>query len=428
MNIHITPSDIGGRIIAPPSKSLSHRAIIAAALATGRSKLANVLRSDDIDHTIDALQKLGVHITARGASLEIIGTGGRLVPCNSAIDLGLSGSSMRFLTAVATLVPGITTLTGSPRLCERPMTDIIQPLRQQGISIASLNHNGCPPMEIHGGEMSGGAITVNGRVSSQFTSALLLVAPFAKSATLLRIRQICSEPYINLTISIMKDFGIRIKRIDAETFSIEKGQHYVSRNITIEGDYSSGSYAFAAAAITGHAVTVTNLSGDSIQGDAYFLELLKRMGCRVVRETGRNAVQVKGPQALRAIHVDLKDHPDIAQSLAIVAAFARGTTVITNIGNLKNKESDRLTATVTQLKKMGIDASNDNTSMNIIGGKPKGAVIETYDDHRMAMCFAVAGIAARGETVIQNANVVNKSYPNFFDDLAVIGVKMRRVI
>lgn len=418
MNREISPSQIHGVVSAPSSKSLSHRAIIAAALSRGTSVLHEVLLCDDIHFTIEGLKKLGVAITCDDTTLTVDGTGGMLCPCTELIHLGNSGSSMRFLTAISALVLGKTVLTGSKRLCERPMTDIIEPLAKQGISVTSAA-TGCPPMTVQGGTLHGGRVSINGSVSSQFASALFLIAPFAKTMTTIHICDARSLPYITLTRTCMEEFGVHIDQIDTETFNISPNQRYIAHDYAVEGDFSSSSYLFAAAAITHGSVVVKNLSANSSQGDAHFLPLLARMGCHLQQE--HDGIRITGPVTLTGISVDMKNHPDIVQSLAVVAAYANGTTHITNIGHLKHKETDRILKTAEELRKMGIRVETREESITIHGGTPHAASIETHGDHRMAMSFAVAALGAKGKTIIHDTDVVKKSYPNFFSDLSSVG-------
>lgn len=392
MNIKIFPSQISGSVAAPPSKSVTHRALILAALARGTSTLKNVLLSDDTLHTMQALQQLGVSINQEGKTIIVTGADGNLTAPKEPLFVGNSGLTMRMITAVSTLAAGTTIITGEKRLHERPMQDLLDGLKQIGT----------------------GTITIDGSVSSQYITALLLIAPFAKEGLTIIVTDILrSKPYVTLTINLMKTFGVKVENKNFKEFVVEKGQKYQAKNYTVEGDYSSASYFFAAAAVTGGKVTIRNLNENSAQGDRYFLDLLQKMECSVQTST-----KPKG------ITVDMNDYPDIVQTLAVVASFAKGKTTIKNIGHLKDKETNRISATANELTKMGIRVKATNDSLAIIGGKPKGATIETHNDHRMAMSFAVAGLSATGETTIQNADVVNKSYPNFWEDLKSIGAKI----
>lgn len=422
MDIRIYQSAIHGVVSAPPSKSITHRAIIIASLARGTSTIKNALISDDTRYTISALRALGVGITQKGNTRTVEGTGGVLHAAKSEIFVGNSGSTMRMLAAVASLVPGKTILTGDKRLCERPMKDLLNALFAIGIEAKSLNNNDCPPIEIKGATIVMQKVAIAGNISSQYVTALLLIAPFAGNEVTIEVQNLKSKPYVAVTIDVMKAFGVDVKNDNFETFVIPSVQMYRGRNYTVEGDYSSASYFFAAAAITGAEVTVRNLNPNSSQGDAHFVEILKDLGCTVKKEA--TAIVVKGPKELQAVDVDMGDYPDTVQTLAVVAAFAKGTTRIRNIAHLRFKETDRIEKPKAELAKMGIEAKSSGDDLVIVGGKPKGAVITTYNDHRMAMSFTVAALAANGATMIQDAHVVEKSYPNFFEDLKRIGAQM----
>lgn len=424
MNVRIYPSKISGTIIVPPSKSVTHRAIIIASLASGKSVLKNVLLSGDTKHTIKALRALGVKIKQKANTLTIEGSKGKLTAPKKPIFVGNSGSTMRMIVAVASLARGKTIITGEKRILERPMGDLLSALNDIGIHHAtSITNNDCPPIEIAGGRLTGGTVHIRGDVSSQYISALLLISPFAKDSVKIIVDgQLRSKPYISITIDVMKTFGVEVENKNFETFTIQKGQSYKGKEYVVEGDFSSASYFFAAAAVTGGNVSVAGLNTSSAQGDKYFIELLKRMGCDV--SIHHNKITVSGDQNLKAIDVDMRDYPDIVQTLAVVAAYTNGKTQITNIEHLRHKESDRIETTLSELKKMDIDCLFRNGLLTIIGGKPKGAIINTHNDHRVAMSFAVAALGAQGETIIQNAEVVNKSYPNFFNDLQKLGTKV----
>lgn len=424
MNVRVSPSIVQGVITAPPSKSITHRTIIIASLARGTSTIENALISDDTRYTISALRALGVRIEENGSRLTIEGTGGILHAAKSEIFVGNSGSTMRMLAAVASLVPGKTILTGDKRLCERPMKDLLNALFVIGIEAKSLRNNNCPPIEIKGGTVVMQKVAIAGNVSSQFTTALLLIAPFAGNGVTIEVQNLKSKPYVAVTIDVMKTFGVDVKNDNFKTFVIPKGQTYQGKHYTIEGDYSSASYFFAAAAVTRGEVTVKDLRLNSSQGDAHFVEILKDMGCTVKKEA--NAIVVKGQEQLQAVDVDMGDYPDIVQTLAVVAAFAKGTTRIRNVAHLRFKETDRIEKPKAELAKMGIETKSSGDDLVIVGGKPKGATIETYDDHRMAMSFAVAALATDGPTIIKNSGVIEKSYPDFFKDLAKVSVKDRK--
>ncbi len=422
MNIKNFPSKINGVVAAPPSKSITHRSIILASLAYGTSVIKNALLSDDTKYTIAALKQLGVIIEHDDTKLVIHGSEGKLQAPKEPIFVGNSGSTLRMLSAVAALANGITTITGEKRLCERPITDLLTALKKMNIHADATNN--LPPVQISGGKLKGGIITINGSVSSQYITALLLISPFAENTVWIVIDgDLRSKPYVALTLDLMKTFGVAVENKNFKEFIIQNHQPYIAQNYVVEGDYSSASYFFAAAAVTKGKVTVKNLNQNSSQGDRYFLDILERMGCYIERNS--NSVTVIGSKNLSGITVDMNDYPDIVQTLAVVAAYAKGTSHITNIGHLKDKETDRIASTAQEFKKMNISVKETAVSLAVVGGKPKGAIIETHNDHRIAMSFAVAGLAAEDETVIKNAQVVNKSYPNFWEDLRSIGANIK---
>ena len=421
MNVTIHPSTVSGTIIAPSSKSITHRAVILASLAKGISTVKNVLFSDDTNYTIKACEALGAKITKERTTLTIEGTGGKLHTPKEPLFLGNSGSSLRMLTAVASLADGKTTLTGEERLYGRPMHDLVYALRTQGVSVAT--DNGSAPVTVTGGGVAGGKVKIVANVSSQYVTALLFIAPFAKAPTEIIVKGMFrSTPYITITTDLMKRFGVAVKNDNFEVLHVPNEHTYKAIDYTVEGDFSSASYFLAAAAILGSKVCVTNLNTKSSQGDRFFLELLAKMGCKVIKKG--DTVAVTGPKKLTAITVDMSDYPDIVQTLVVVAAYADGKTHITNIGHLVHKETDRIFDTAKELSRMGVNVHATKNTLTVEGGKPKGTTIDTHNDHRMAMSMAIAALGADGETVIQNAEVVNKSYPGFFDGLKRLGANI----
>lgn len=422
MNIKIYPSKVNGQVTAPPSKSITHRAIILASLARGTSMIKNVLIADDTNATINALRAFGVVIKQKENTLTIIGTDGNLKAPKTAIDLGNSGTSLRLLTAVASLAYGKTVFIGSKRLQERPMSGLLQTLRTLGISAASINYDGHLAIEIVGGKISSDIVKINAKDSSQFVSALLLIAPFTQNGIKIFVEKIRSKPYVDITIQAMKDFEVKVINNDYKTFSVLPNQSYTARSYTVEGDYSSAGYFFAAAAITGGNVTVVNLNPNSTQGDKYLLEILKQMGCTVKKDGGK--ITVRGTKKMRAVSIDMADYPDIVQTVSSLAAYAEGKTHIANIDHLIHKETNRIADTALELTNIGVDTTHTKNSLTIKSGKAKGGVVDTHNDHRMAMSMTVAALGAEKPTVIKNADVVSKSYPDFFENMKRIGVKM----
>jgi 3-phosphoshikimate 1-carboxyvinyltransferase len=428
VKLRITPSSVTGEVSAPPSKSYTHRAVIVASLAAGESLIENPLLSDDTLYTIDACRSLGVDIKLKDNRLMIIGTGGQIkvAPDRQRIFAGNSGSTIRMIAPLAALAQTKVILDGDSRLRQRPMGDLLSVLESLGVGARSLNDNGYPPIEIQGGELTGGEVTIPGQVSSQHISALLMIAPYTEDGVRIKIAGgLRSRPYIDITLDVMQAFGVEAVNQDYEEFLIKGGQEYKARHYQIEGDYSSAAYFLAAGAIGGKPVTVDNLKADSVQGDRYLLNILSQMGCSV--EYHKEQVRISHRDELTGTTIDMGDYPDIVQTVAVVAAYAHGKTEITNIGHLRFKETDRLSDTAAELGKMGIRADVADNTMVVYGGKPKGAEIEAHVDHRMAMSLAIAALFAEGDSIINGAEAVTKSYPQFFTDLAKLGAKIEEL-
>ena len=410
--IEIKPHKISDcRVTVPGSKSYTHRMLIAAALSDGLCTVENALISEDTRFTIDALRQMGIQIKVKGNHVQVWGTGGCLAPCDTPIYLGNSGTSMRLLTGIAALGQGTYILTGSARMQERPIKDLLDALQQMGINARSLSGNGCPPVEVTGTAIGSDQVDVDCQKSSQYLSALLLLAPRTPNGLEIRVAgELVSKPYVDLTIDLIKKFGIRLDRRGDRQFQVPGNQIYRAGNYKVEADCSQAAYFWGAAAITGADIKVMAINERSAQGDLHFVDLLQQMGCRVSRQS--DGIAVAGGQ-LRAIEADLADMPDQVPTLAVVAAFADGTTVIKNVAHLKSKESDRLSATVNELNKMGIQAAGTGNALTVRGGEPQGCIIETYNDHRMAMSFAIAGLNVPG-VHIRNESCVEKSFPAFW--------------
>jgi 3-phosphoshikimate 1-carboxyvinyltransferase len=395
----------------PGSKSYTHRALVAAALALGDSLIINALKAEDTEITAQTLAQLGAGVEWQGDAVRVSGAGGRWRPVDAPLYLGNSGTSMRFFTALAALGQGDYLLTGTARLCERPLGELLDALARLGAAAVSQRGDGCPPVRVAGG-IQGGRTWLSGQVSSQYLSALLLIGPLAPQGVQVEITgELVSRPYVDLTLEVMGDFGASYLREGYRSFSVPGGQAYQARQYEVEADASSASYFWAAAAITGGQVTITNLGLSSSQGDAAFPRVLERMGCRLT-ETPQGLSLTGGP--LTGVTVDMSAMPDLVPTLAVAAAFAQGDTVIAGASHLRHKESDRLAAVAAELGKMGIAVRQTDDGLIITGGAPQGAVIATYDDHRIAMSFAVAGLKAPG-VVIQHPEVVAKSFPTFWD-------------
>ncbi|WP_310600668.1 3-phosphoshikimate 1-carboxyvinyltransferase [Desulfobulbus sp.] len=416
--IAITPvRTLDAVVTVPGSKSLTQRALIAAALAESPSQLLGPLASEDTRYTIDALRAMGIDCDDSAPDCwQVRGTGGRIEPPAADIFLGNNGTATRFLASVAALGHGRFRITGSKRMAKRPILPLMEALRGWQVAIDSDAGTGCPPLTILAQGLAGGRTVLPEGKSSQYLSSLLLVAPYAAAPAELEVRgEILSQPYVEMTLAVMADFGIRAEAAPTlNFFRIPQGR-YQGRSYAIEGDASGASYFWAAAAVTGGRVVVANVPVPSLQGDARLLPYLARMGCRI--DQTEAGIAVTGPETLTGIELDMGDMPDVAPTLAVVAAFAEGTTVIDNIAHLRIKECDRLSAVVNELRRMGAEVEEEPARMIIHGKKGgsnlHGAAIATYDDHRMAMSFAVAGLRIPG-VAIADEQCVAKSFPDFW--------------
>jgi 3-phosphoshikimate 1-carboxyvinyltransferase len=412
----ITPGGpVRGCIRPPGSKSITNRALVCAALADGPSTLAGALDSEDTRVMVAAWRQLGVAVEHRpdAATIRVAGCGGRIPAPTANLYLANSGTSIRFLTAAATLGQGVFRLDGNPRMRERPIRDLLDALAQLGAEVDSELGTDCPPVVVRAEGLPGGTAQVAGEISSQFLSALLLAAPYARRPVELRLRgDLVSKPYVEMTLAVMAAFGARADAEPPRRYVVPPGR-YVGCDYTIEPDASAASYFFAAAAITGGAVAVAGLSRQSLQGDVAFVDCLERMGCRVT--CGAQSIAVAGAQ-LRGIEADMNAISDTVQTLAVVALFAAGPTTIRGVGHIRHKETDRIGALAAELRKLGATVEERADGLRIVPGPLRPAEIETYDDHRMAMSLALAGLATPG-VVVRNPGCTAKTYPGYFADL-----------
>jgi len=403
-------------VMVPGSKSYTHRIFIAAALADGTSTVLNPLESEDTGLTLQALVQMGAR-AKKTDTVAITGFGGQPQPCAEPIYLGNSGTSIRLLTGIAALGSGCYRLTGTERMGQRPIADLLEGLSQIGVVTRCDHLNGCPPLEVVGGTISGRHLKIVCRESSQYMSSLLLLAPCtARGLEIHVVGEPVSKPYIDMTLEIMQQFGIAVARDGYRRFTVAGGQSYQAGTYAVEPDFSQASYFWGAAAVTGRTVKVKAISRESGQGDLRLVAVLAKMGCTVTYE--EDGIAVSGGE-LHGINVDMGDMPDMVPTLAVVAAFARGQTVIHNVAHLHGKESDRLQAVAAELSKMGIAARCGADDLVITGGRPQGAEIDTYDDHRIAMSFAIAGLKTPG-TIIRNPGCVEKSFPAFWEVLETL--------
>ncbi len=416
--IEIQPSGpIRGSIRPPGSKSITNRALVCAALAGGESILTGALDSEDTRVMIDALGQLGITVDHDRAKREVrvVGCVGRPPASKADLYVANSGTSMRFLTALVTLGYGVFRLDGTPRMRQRPIQDLLEALGQLGADAQSESQNGCPPVTVRSRGLAGGRATVAGNISSQFLSGLLMAAPCAAGPVELVVSgQLVSKPYVQMTVAVMAAFGVNVDVENLQRFAVPAGRPYRACPYQIEPDASAASYFFAAAAVTGGEVTVEGLARDSLQGDVAFCDCLARMGCEV--RYGAGSITVVG-RPLRGIDVDMNPISDTVQTLAAVALYADGPTTITGVAHIRHKETDRIRALATELRKLGAEVQERPDGLTIVPRNRQGARVDTYDDHRMAMSLAVAGLGCPG-VVVRDPGCTAKTYPGFFDDLA----------
>ena len=346
----------------------------------------------------------------------IRGTRGTITNPRKEIYLGNNGTAMRFLTSLVSLGRGTFTLTGNRRLRERPMKPLLDALKKLGVDARSKNEGGFPPVVVHANGLRGGRVTLADIDSSQYVSSLLICAPFAEEDTVIELQgHIPSLPYVHMTIEVMKDFGVEVIRETSDRYAVKSAQRYEGKKYRIEGDVSSASYFFLAAALCGGRVRVQNINPQTLQGDIKLLPILERLGCTVIR--GDHWVEVVGGELIPGEYIfDLGDIPDMVPTLSVLAAIRPGRTIIKNVSHLRKKESNRLEALVTELRKTGVRAEERVDGLVIDGNRPHGAEIETYNDHRIAMSFAILGLRTP-DTRIKDKNCVNKSFPGFWEEL-----------
>jgi 3-phosphoshikimate 1-carboxyvinyltransferase len=421
-DVRINPGGPVHGVCRPPgSKSLTNRHLTCAALADWDTILEGASCSDDTKRMIAGLEALGVpvHASDDGRQLEVRGCRGNLPATGAEIDVGHAGTALRFLTALAALGYGRFRLDGSARLRQRPIGPLVGALQSLGAGIGYEATPGCPPLTIEARGLAGGRVRVTDPESSQFISALLMVAPYAAHDVYLTIEgPLPSQPYVAMTTDVMHALGVEVLSAESRRYVVAAGQRYRAGTFAIEPDASAATYFWAAAAVTGGRVLVQGLDRDSRQGDVGFIDVLAQMGCTVHEEAGGLAVAGPAPGELHGIDVDLNAMPDTVQTLAVVALFARGPTTVRRVGNLRVKETDRLAALTEELSRLGARVEQQDDGLTI---HPPAtitpAAVATYDDHRMAMSFAVAGLAAGGIT-IRDADCVTKSLPGFFEALA----------
>jgi 3-phosphoshikimate 1-carboxyvinyltransferase len=406
-------------IAVPGSKSITNRALVLAALGSKDVHLAGALRSEDTEAMIDSLRRLGIDVRADAAGGDEIRVvhawGGSSIRSSADLYVANSGTSMRFLAAMVARWPGRYRIDGNQRMRERPILELLDALKQLGVDAVSEHANGCPPVIVNSAGLRGGRVQLQADRSSQFLSALLLVCPFAAGLTRIEVTgPMVSEPYVNLTIAMLRQFGLQCEALPGNIYRIDGNQETrLEGDYLVEPDASAASYFFAAAAITGGAITVAGLSHGSLQGDVHFVDVLQQMGCRV-EECG-SGITVHG-RSLRGIDVDMNAMSDTVMTLGAVACFAQGTTTIRNVAHIRHKESNRIEALATELGKLGAEVEELDDGLRITPRELHAAELETYDDHRIAMSLALVGLKMPG-VAIRNPGCVAKTYPEFWNDL-----------
>ena len=405
------------RVHPPGSKSITNRALVCAALAEGQSTLHGALESEDTRVMIEGLQALGIGVSVQegGETLVVSGCQGKPPAKSANLFVANSGTTLRFLTALATLGSGEFHLDGVARMRQRPLGDLADALRQLGAEVLCESPGRCPPVSVKSDGLRGGEASIRADISSQFLSGLLMAAPYAREEVRLRVQgTLVSAPYVAMTAGVMRSFGVSpLCSADYAQIVVPNDVGYQGCEYAIEPDASAASYFWAAAAITCGEVAVVGLSRDSLQGDVAFVECLERMGCQVKYEA--DSVTVVG-NSLRGIDVDMNGISDTVQTLAVVALFAKGPTRVRNVAHIRHKETDRIAAVANELRKLGAQVAEHEDGLEITPGQHTPAVIDTYQDHRMAMSFAIAGLKLPG-IVIRDPGCTAKTYPRFFDDL-----------
>lgn len=411
-------------VSVPGSKSITNRALVLAALTVPSCTLAGALRSEDTEIMVDCLRRLGFRIetdwvkrtihVSRGPEIEWIAENEWIPNTEAELFVGNSGTTIRFLTAMLALGIGKYHLDGIPRMRERPILDLLDALCQLGVDAKSDGDNGCPPVTILSKGLRGGDVRVKADISSQFLSGLLMATPFARGDTVIEIAgKAVSEPYIEMTLAMLQDFDLKVEVGPLGTYRVPGKQSHSRQYYSIEPDASAASYFLGAAAILGGSIKVQGLTTRSIQGDVGFVDVLEEMGCSAVRYPDGVAIR-GGP--LRGIDIDMNAISDTVMTLAVVALFAEGPTTIRNVAHIRHKETDRIAAVATELRKLGAEVDEREDGLTIHPRPLTGCAVDTYNDHRMAMSLALVGLKVPG-VVIRNPGCVAKTYPGFWHDL-----------
>ncbi len=406
---------VQGNVAVPGSKSVTHRALILAALAEGETLIENALEAEDTRITAEALRRFGVGIHWEGTRIRVSPTSHRWISNPEPILLGNSGTSLRLLLGLAAVGKGTFVFDGSPRLRQRPVGPLAEALRPLGAEVHFLGQGSCPPLRIHARGLSGGETLVDASESSQYLSSVLLAATQARGPVLVCWKDpVASFPYVTITLSMMAEVGLEFYQEAPRAIRVPAPQRLNGFRMEVEGDCSSASYFWAASALTQGDVLTYPLNPNALQGDCRFLDVLRSMGCTIRWED--RGVRVQGPERLRAMQVDMNAMPDMVPTLAVLCAFADGPCTIRNVAHLRLKESDRLDAVATELHRLGVRVEQKPDGLTIEGPPQRGDAIDTYNDHRIAMAFAVLGLRVPG-TMIRGASTVSKSFPGFWKAL-----------
>ena len=414
MEVLLDKSEVKGKVSAPPSKSYTIRGLICAALAEGESEIVSPLSSDDTDAALSVLRQVGIRVQQKDGLWQV--SGGSFHQPSTDLFCGDSAATIRFMTALCSLIPGRSRLVAGSSLAKRPVEPLVQALRQLGVDCSS--QGGVAPVVVDGGRLNGGVAELPGNISSQFVSALLFISPLAEKDVTIRLTtSLESKPYILMTLDCMEKFGVKVKSLpDLREFRISR-QAYKPAKYRVEGDWSSASYLLALGAISGE-VTVENLNPQSLQGDKVVLDFLRDMGALV--DITNNLTIVKKSR-LSAVQADLSDCIDLLPTMAVLAAVANGASEFVGINRARIKESNRVVALREGLERMGIRVTEERNRLTIVGSQPKGAIIDTKDDHRIAMAFSILGSVVGG-TILHGAECVSKTFPEFWDILKDMGV------
>ncbi|GAA6616132.1 3-phosphoshikimate 1-carboxyvinyltransferase [Scytonema sp. NUACC26] len=405
---------VNATVEIPGSKSITNRALLVAALAQGDSILENALFSEDSKYFAKCLENLGIPITLNSylSQIQVTGRGGEIPATQADLFVGLAGTAARFISALVALGNGEYRLDGVPRMRERPMDDLLKVLQMGGATVNFEGNPGFMPYTIYAQQFSGGHFRLKGNQTSQQLSALLMIAPLAQQDTIVEVEgTLVSQSYVKMTCRLMMDFGVQVLQTDENQFQIKAGQRYQARNYTIEPDASNASYFFAAAAVTGGKVRVNHLTKQSRQGDILWLNVLEQMGCQI--NDSHNYTEVTGPKQLQGINIDMNDMSDLVQTLGAIAPFASSPVIIRNVEHIRYKETERIQAVVTELRRLGVKVEEFADGLKIEPSPITPAAIETYHDHRMAMAFAVTGLKVPG-IVIKDPGCTAKTFPDYF--------------